>query len=100
MRSESCGSSAPDQGVARTRVPKLRAHGGTQTRARRGSLGVRAPACSDVAPGGWGPPGGMGGAAVAEAGGAWQRQQQQQQQQQKARARSAVVRARRLRAGR
>eukprot|EP00966_Prymnesium_polylepis_P263378 6083673-Prymnesium_polylepis.1 len=42
----------------------------------------------------------MGGAAAAEAGGACLRQQQQQQQQQKARARSAVVRARRLCVGR
>eukprot|EP00966_Prymnesium_polylepis_P019874 458177-Prymnesium_polylepis.1 len=42
----------------------------------------------------------MGGVAAAVAGGACQRQQQQQQQQQKARARSAVVRARRLCAGR
>eukprot|EP00966_Prymnesium_polylepis_P269406 6224162-Prymnesium_polylepis.1 len=35
--SESCRSAAPDQGVAKSRVPKLCAHGGTQTRARRGS---------------------------------------------------------------
>eukprot|EP00966_Prymnesium_polylepis_P249050 5758233-Prymnesium_polylepis.1 len=37
MSSGCCRSSAPDRGVARSRVPKLCAHGGTRTRARRGS---------------------------------------------------------------
>ena len=37
LRSESRGSPAPDQAVASARVPKLCAHGGVRTRARRGS---------------------------------------------------------------
>eukprot|EP00966_Prymnesium_polylepis_P100018 2315825-Prymnesium_polylepis.1 len=39
VRSESCGSSAPDQAVANAHVPKLCAHGAAAhgTRARRGS---------------------------------------------------------------
>jgi hypothetical protein len=37
VRSESCESSATDQAVASARVPKLCAHGGARTRARRGS---------------------------------------------------------------
>eukprot|EP00966_Prymnesium_polylepis_P066171 1535638-Prymnesium_polylepis.1 len=37
QRSESRGSSAPDQAVASARVPHLCAHCGARTRARRGS---------------------------------------------------------------
>eukprot|EP00966_Prymnesium_polylepis_P166236 3842871-Prymnesium_polylepis.1 len=79
MRSESRGMSVGEQGFASERVSQLCAHGGSQCH-RRGHDGVRAPACSDVA-------------LVV---GVLQGGLVQQQQQQKARARSAVVRARRL----
>ena len=97
MRSESRGSLAPDQAVASARVPKLCVHGGARTRAHRGSsplVTLMWPLEVGVLQGGG------GAAAAAVAVGACQRQQHQQQQQQKARARSAVVRARRLCAGR
>eukprot|EP00966_Prymnesium_polylepis_P253521 5859834-Prymnesium_polylepis.1 len=51
----------------------------------KGTQGFEPHGDSDVAPGGWGPPGGMGEAAAAAAA--------CQQQQQKARARLAVARA-------
>ena len=92
LRSESRGLPAPEQAVAIARVPKLCAG----QRTNEGTTGFEPPRDSDAAPGGWGPPGGMGGAAAAAAAAAAAcQQQQQQQQQQKARARPAVARARR-----
>eukprot|EP00966_Prymnesium_polylepis_P059554 1380375-Prymnesium_polylepis.1 len=57
-------------------------------------MGFEPPRDSDVAPGDWGPPGGLGGGGGAAGAGACQRQQQQQQQQKKARARRLQLCAR------